>query len=40
MENKVSMQHENISPLAGHVQVEALAIFVKHWNTLQSIKQV
>ena len=39
MESKVSMQHENISPLAGHVQAEALAVFVKHWNTLQSTKQ-
>lgn len=39
MESKVSMQHENISPLAGHVQVEALAVFVKHWNTLQSTKR-
>ncbi len=40
MESKVSMQHEYISPLVGHVQAEALAVFVKHWNTLQSIKQV
>lgn len=39
MESKVSMQHENISPLAGHVQAEALAVFVKHCNTLQSTKR-
>ncbi len=30
MESKVSMQHENISPLAGHVQAKALAVLVKH----------
>lgn len=30
MESKVSMQHDYISPLGGHVQGEALAVFVKH----------
>lgn len=37
MESKVSMRHEYISPLAGHVQAEALAIFVKNGNTKMNI---
>lgn len=38
MESKVSMQHEWTAPLTGHVQANSLAIFLKHWNALQSVK--